>query len=391
MKDAFNNRPQKGIIVGIYPENEFNDSTLIKTHPTYFSKSNEKGEYKIENLPAKTFYLYAFKDENSDIKYSKNEIVAFNKEPIKAIASSDPKGLLLYKPLEFEPNKLLDTLAKQKGKYQFVVYKPHKINIIPQTKLKVYTEFTPGKDLKDTISFYIPQQSDTIPLIFTIIKEDSVFQVSLKTKSKSKLPGFFLHVNTNIGLKDSIHIYSTTPLEGFIRNSIVFKEDTLIMPIKFFKEIDKQHWLLYHPFKEKTTYSIEIKDSMLQDVYGKFNKALKESIFTKSAKDYGNLILSIKTSRPGPFLIQLVEDNAEEKVIYTRPINTSGEILFEDINPIVVKVKIIIDINNNGKWDEGNLKLRILPEQVYYYDQSITIKAYWDIEHSIDLDKLLTN
>ncbi len=391
VQNAFNNKFEKGIVVGIYPEETFTDSTLEKMYPTYFAKSNNKGEFRIENLPGKSYYLYAFKDDNSDIKYTKNEPISFIKEPIKATVHNESKRLFLYKPLEFNSNKLIDSVAKQKGKFQLVFYKPEAITVSPLTKLKYYMHTGAGIEFRDTFSFFIPANTDSIPLLFTITTKDTTYQTVLKTRNRAKFPDFFLYASSSISLTDSIKIYSSTPIDSLTLKHITFLEDTLIIKPKYFRELNKQEWILYHPFKELTNYTLQIKDSVLRDVYGRFNKELKQSLTTKSSKDFGNLILSVKSTLPGNYLIQLVEDNETERIIYNRSISESTDILFKNISPVIVRVKIISDRNKNGKWDEGNLKLKIYPERVYYHTQPITIKAYWDIEHSVDLDKLLVD
>ena len=144
-------------------------------------------------------------------------------------------------------------------------------------------------------------------------------------------------------------------------------------------------------FKEKTTYNIIIKDSIIKDIYGKYNKELKEIITTKSQKDYGNLILNVKNKINKKLIIQLVEDNADQKVIYETLSNNTQVLNIENINPSIIKIKIIKDLNNNGKWDNGDLNSNQQPEEVFYYNQPITIKAYWDIELTIDIEEIINN
>lgn len=389
VRNAFNNKLEKGIVVGIYPKESFTDTTLSKIYPTYFAKTNNKGEFKIENLPGKSYYLFAFKDENSDIKYTKNEPVSFINEPIQATVNTEAQQLFIYKPLEFNSNKMIDSVSKQKAKFQFVFYRPKTINITPHTRLKYYVHFDEGIDFRDTFSIFIPGLIDSVPLLFSIVTKDTTYQTTLKTRNRAKLPEFIMHSSTSVELNDSIKLFSSTPIDSLTLKHLLFTEDTLIIAPKYFKEINKFEWVLYHPFKELTNYTLHIKDSIIKDVYGRFNNELKQMISTKSSKDYGNLILSVKSTLPGNYLVQLVEDNDAERLISSRSISGSTDILFKNISPVIVKVKVIADTNKNGKWDEGNLKLKLYPERVYYHNQSITIKAYWDIEHALDLDKLI--
>jgi hypothetical protein len=47
---------------------------------------------------------------------------------------------------------------------------------------------------------------------------------------------------------------------------------------------------------------------------------------------------------------------------------------------------IIVDQNNNGKWDPGNIYTRTQPEKIYHHESEITLKAGW--EHEVDFKYL---
>lgn len=392
VRNAFTNKVESGIIVGIYPKRKFTDSTLLTMHPEYFAKSNLAGNFTIENLPADTFLIFGFKDENANLKYTKNELIAFKKDLLIIGQKYESQNLFLFKPPLYNTNTILDTISKQKGKYQFIVYSPNKINIEAETKLRSYTQHISGTDQKDTVVIFIPMQPDSIPVKFLITTTDTSFKQTLRTKPRNKTPEFtFLLKSVNIGPTDSIRFISTTPIDKINLNEIIFMEDSITLSKLFFKQINHFEWLLYHPLKEKMNYTLHIKDSQVRDAYGRFNKNFKQTIQTRSNKDYGNLILNITTKHNTSTIIQLVENNAEEKLIKSSICINCKELTFENLSPVIVKIKVIVDSNQNGKWDNGNLKMGILPEAIYYHTEPITIKAYWDIEHSINLDEILNN
>ena len=47
--------------------------------------------------------------------------------------------------------------------------------------------------------------------------------------------------------------------------------------------------------------------------------------------------------------------------------------------------KYIIDSNKNGSWDEGNYRKGIQPEKAFYIPDNLILRAYWDVEQSLDL------
>ena len=57
---------------------------------------------------------------------------------------------------------------------------------------------------------------------------------------------------------------------------------------------------------------------------------------------------------------------------------------FENLPPGIYQIRVIIDRNQNGKWDPGNYFKRIEPEQIFYYqtekgEQNVNIKANWEL------------
>lgn len=43
---------------------------------------------------------------------------------------------------------------------------------------------------------------------------------------------------------------------------------------------------------------------------------------------------------------------------------------------------MIVDANDNGKWDTGDYYKKLQPEWVYYYPDKIKVKAKWDVTQS---------
>jgi hypothetical protein len=51
-------------------------------------------------------------------------------------------------------------------------------------------------------------------------------------------------------------------------------------------------------------------------------------------------------------------------------------------------VRVIEDLNSNGKFDTGNIKLKIQPEKVWFWDKDIVTRANWDREEKIAIPKV---
>ena len=66
------------------------------------------------------------------------------------------------------------------------------------------------------------------------------------------------------------------------------------------------------------------------------------------------------------------------------------------VNPGDVMIRVVEDMNNNGKWDTGDFGKGIQPEKVFYYNHSLELRAMfeytqddWDINAPLNEQKPL--
>jgi uncharacterized protein (DUF2141 family) len=72
--------------------------------------------------------------------------------------------------------------------------------------------------------------------------------------------------------------------------------------------------------------------------------------------------------------------NEKDIVLAEKKINTGGKVKFEYLIPGKFKVKAIYDHNHNGRWDTGNFRKKIQPEEVFFLPKTLEIRANWDVE-----------
>src|ERR1043166_7504396 len=202
ISDAFLLSPEKQSIAALYPWASFNDSFLYKTKPEYFSKSKEDGSFSIENIPADSFYLFAFDDENRDLKYSSNERGALFKNPVFP-AENKNRELFLFRPSPYDKNRLVDSFSKARGLFCFVCYDPQGLEVKPKDpKLSYYKFLLPGKDLIDTLQVFITDPKKD-SLVFDIRTPDTAYSVGLKTRKNAKVPELLVRAGKELNFEDT--------------------------------------------------------------------------------------------------------------------------------------------------------------------------------------------
>lgn len=78
----------------------------------------------------------------------------------------------------------------------------------------------------------------------------------------------------------------------------------------------------------------------------------------------------------GQLIVCLCTDKGEIK--YSKFAKEDGEVLFDFILPADYKVKVIWDMNSNGKWDTGKYIEGLYPEKVIEFPKKQTVKSKWE-------------
>jgi len=93
----------------------------------------------------------------------------------------------------------------------------------------------------------------------------------------------------------------------------------------------------------------------------------------------GTLLIDVQTNEPY-FIIQLTSPDGE----IVEEIKNLNKYTFQYLQPKNYKIKVILDKNNNGKWDPGNFYNREEPEPIWFYQTQdkkydFPIRANWEL------------
>jgi len=94
-----------------------------------------------------------------------------------------------------------------------------------------------------------------------------------------------------------------------------------------------------------------------------------------------NLFFSPKLYENKHYLGQIVDG---ERVLQDFYINDSI-VTINKIQEGIFQLKIIHDLNKNKKWDTGNIKTLKAPEEIYFFKDSIKIRANWELNLNINI------
>ncbi len=432
VKDLLTYDTLENIIIGLYKAKD--TTTIYNGSPYYFTEIDKDGSYLIENIKNGKYLLYAFGDENKNLKLESNkEAYAFLKDTINLDTGNYVQNLDL---LHLDLNDLKMNSAVLSGKNFDINFNKYIVDYEVKSIDSSFTLFTNLVKENRSIRFYNTFQNlDSLQISFSVI--DSISNqisdtVYIKfSESKRKQDDLFIKVlpasNTAIDQILKVEIEFNKPILQINMDSVFVQFDTTkIVTISD----TTYHW---NTHKDRLKFDVHIDKALADTVLNRRNQlaqqqrdsiANKESDMpekrqiSKSTKETtkrinkglqlylgtgtfisvendtsqtitsnykfivpeenGSQIITIITEYKN-FTVQLLNEKFQ---VYKESTNIKN-IEFNNIPPGKYKIRVLIDSNNDGKWSLGNMKEQIEPEPVYIYPQVLVIRADW--KTSLDL------
>jgi len=303
-----------------------NDSAVIKDRPRYIAKLDSRGNFVFKNLPPRTFYLYALKDEGGTMRYfNDRQLFAFADKPISLTGKSEPVTLYAY------------AISK---------------NIFPAIPIS-----NTGKGGKGGAA------------------------TDKRLKYQTSLIGF------QQDLLSSFKMTFDQPLRSFDSLKIRLYTDSTYTdpgPYSFGLDSNRRVIALNHAWKENSTYHIIMDKDFAEDSAGR--KLLKTDTLTfrtKRQADYGSLQIRMKNLdlAKNPVLLIMQGETIYKSYVLTG--NIVSETMFL---PGEYELRLLYDDNKNGHWDPGEFfGKHKQPEIVKPIERKITVKAGFANEFDVAL------
>lgn len=307
------------------------DSAVVNDKPRYIAKLDNKGNFRFKNLPPKTYYIYALKDEGNSRRYlNEDQLFAFADQPITIAPDAKPVTLYAYE----------------------------------------------RKDEAQTTTTGLPSASG----------------VGGRRDRGQTLADRRLRFSTNLNnseqdLLNTLFLSFEQPLRDFDSSKVALFTDTTYKPetgFRMVKDSSSRRVELITTWKPGTLYHLLLDTAFAVDSSGK--KLLRNDTITfrtKKLADYGELKIKFRNLdlAKNPVL-QFVLNNA---VVRSFPL-TGNDFVQAMFAPGDYEIRILFDENKNGKWDPGDFfGGHKQPELVKPVERKVIVKPNWENEFEIAL------
>ena len=390
LHDLFTGKPSEETLVGLYDLNTSDTLALLNRKPNYFIKTDTAGTYSFENIKSSNYRIIAFQDLNQNLFFDESkEKFGFIQDSIKLDGDINQIDFNVYH-YNNKPPKIQKSLSRQSN-YSITFdkgIKETKIQYVNKNDSLTYQ--IRGEEL---LFFNHPFTSDTILTKIIVLdssdnileKEQKIyFNTNLKYSNKPELLTINskdIKTGTFIKKQDYYEFQFQYPITSLDSSRIKLLADTLnTLPYQL-SWIDKSQTKLRLEFTN--TAEKELKLSIEQgaiinyksdsnNTYTLINKLYQQS-------EYAGIEGSFDEYK-GQKIIQILDSKSYNVIDYQI---FTDKYSFQTMLPGTYKIRIIEDLNNNGRWDTANFENNELPERVIVSTGILKLKANFQLTNLI--------
>ncbi len=389
--DLLEGSPKEKITVAIYSADTFD---IFNDVPSYFTKTDKRGNFKLENIRAGRYRIYAFDDKNKNLKVeSRAEMYGFLSNSIDLSENIDTLQIGLInldtRPLKLSSIRNVGNITKLRFSKYLTTYEI-------SSEKEIIHAFA---DAQTDITIYNPEGPDStqVKLSATDSLEnliDTTFYIK-KTAIKPVVEKFTWSLGAPMVNPENARLITkfkfNKPVRNITLDSLYIHVDSVTrIPLtatdltydsknKEFsvsKELSKK----FFGADQDPILTVMAKRGFVVTMDGDTSKALSSRIEISWPEENGTLSLLANTKEKG-YIIQVLDKSSRKVVAHA--VNTP-RLIVKNIKPSEYQIRIIIDKNQNKKWDPGNILKGIEPEKVFYYRaadgaMSFPIRANWEV------------
>ena len=392
VEDAFNLETDEYLSLQLYRiDSTYNDSIIYNHQPTYLASTLDTTAYRFKNLREGKYILIALKDMGNDYIFNPLYDKIGYYDSIISLPKDSIINLRLFKeevPIIWDRPHFINSQKIGFGYYGKLDLS--KISLVSKIPDSINYLFTKEKD-KDTINFWLSKNS-LDSLEFKLKEVDTIKTLTVKfDRSKDSIIDSLRISDITksvIGLKEKFKLSSNLPVKE-ISDSLIFIRDidSTLIPFKSSINNNLDEVTLDFDVKPQDDYSIYILPNAIIDHRGGTNDTLGFRTRSQSLEDYGNVYLNVIRDSESQYILQMVNSNNEIVRKYNS-IKSDGIYNFELVKPGKYIFRMIRDNNRNKEWDTGNYLKKIQPEEVYYSNFELEIRANWDFNETLNLNEV---
>lgn len=371
-------------------------SALYDNDCSYITKTDSNGWFAFSNIANSDYRVLVLDDKNQNKRYDlPTESIGFSEYAVSSYEKDSlniekkRRNLVFYEQVTDTVQKVVISKFLSKGVFLLSFANPlsqeANIDILNKDKTgEVLFEFSEQRDTVYVFSCS-PSGFDTLNIkIKDGVYEEEISQVnSVKGKKKDEAScfGFEVIKRDSVDYYNALLLKTTLPLKTkAVSAKLINETDTA--SIKLLSD-EFRRLSLPDGLQEGKKYKLVVDSASVENIAGEKNCEFSLDFYLTEKTDYGRLLLnctdSLFASVPHLFYLCDVKSNVLQ-VIQTE--SGQSEVLFENIKEGNYRVKCVLDVNGNGKWDGMDFGNAKQGEKTAVFDKVVSIRRSWTMEEN---------
>ena len=207
-----------------------------------------------------------------------------------------------------------------------------------------------------------------------------------------------LSTTASVNPEEDLAFQMITPPSKFDSTALVLlswgeQKDTLREKFHFIPDsISPRKWRMKAKWDSKRNYQLYIPTDALADITGEGNDSMKINIEVLDIEKFATIKVRVRSRVAGTECILQLLDGSNKVVREILHLG-EGQHTINFVPAGDMRMRIIEDLNGNGKWDSGNLVERRQSERAEFYkndkeEELFTTKTGWEFEFDLDMAKM---
>ncbi len=384
---------ERNIVVGLY---QVKDTINYRQKPYYITKADPDGYFELNYLTPGKYRIIGFDDENNNSIYDTGkENIAFQKQDINLEASISgmklrtfpSKKAIKYKEIAattggvlmtFEGNPenvIVKTVGDKPSDYK-ITHKPKSDSVkIWFDAVKENIGATVSENIK--FSYDINSKQDTVSLFY---KRPAKDEMTIANPFTNKLAP-----ETDFRFSSNYIISRIQPENWKLQSDSITQDFTARI-----SDLDSTQVIVKSNFVAGKKYQLTVPKNTVSSFYNRSSESVRFDFELAKPEDFGSFTAHILNLPNYKFWIQLLDDKNE--VVYQKYTDQS-DVKFINLKPGSYKLRILVDNDKNGTWDNANFADQKLAEDVYLFKKmgskdgitKINIRPMWEINENWDV------
>ena len=396
--DQLTGRTAKDAVIGLYRPAD--TVTIRKGQPYYLTRTDEQGKFQLNFVRGAAYRLYAWVDKNNNGRFDDGEKIAYQATPLAVSDTTRPQELTLVRPDRLPPRRVtLDQQADQVRLRYNEGLAAFRVTPLAAgadtTAVQAATQLT---DVAHGIAFYkTAALTDGRYLVAATdsagnTKTDTLalrFPVPTATrKAAPPVAGITLEGNPRTVYRQGqlrfrfpvpVQLPPGTKEVGTLGEDSL-KTRPLRLPADATLSADRTTLTVNLDTKAQKYVDIALDSTVLLAVTGQSLHLPKRLRLPVVDQDPAGILLGSLSTKAPQFWLQLLTDKFE---VVSQLHSPKGSYRFDHLAPGKYRLRVLIDSNNDGRWQAGDPDLEQPAEPVFLYPKLLDVRAGWETEEKL--------